>query len=196
MRCARSPDPGVDGEQREPGHRLGRGDPDCLRRRRAGTGLRTRPPTRARIEIDVLNYFRTTGVAGYKADAFVALQPENEEHVKLGVDLVRRRSISGVELPQIDPAADARLVPRHGAGNAAQPRLARRPRRGRSRAYDSRRSDHRDVGPEKADDVGLRGGTPTHATRATCRAIEAADGPRLGSALRRCRPTRSYAALA
>jgi hypothetical protein len=50
------------------------------------------------IEIDVLNYARKYGIGGHKIDAFVALQPENQEHIKLSVDLFGGVYI-GVALP-------------------------------------------------------------------------------------------------
>ncbi len=78
------------------------------------------------IEIDVLNYFRTTGVGGYKADAFVALQPENEEHIKISVDLFGGVYI-GLELPKtidqqddwfVDITAGAAALPGSLGGHA------------------------------------------------------------------------------
>lgn len=50
------------------------------------------------IELDVLNYARTTGVGGYKIDAFASLQPENRDHIKLAIDLFGLAYI-GVALP-------------------------------------------------------------------------------------------------
>lgn len=37
---------------------------------------------RGGVELDVLNYWRQTGIGGYKIDAFVALEPSNLLHVK------------------------------------------------------------------------------------------------------------------
>lgn len=51
------------------------------------------------IEIDVLNYARKTGVGGHKIDAFVTLQPENREHIKLAIDLFGGAYI-GLALPE------------------------------------------------------------------------------------------------
>jgi hypothetical protein len=50
------------------------------------------------VEIDVLNYFRQTGIGGHKIAAFVALDVKNREHVKLAVDLFGGAYI-GVALP-------------------------------------------------------------------------------------------------
>lgn len=38
--------------------------------------------------IDVLNYFRQTGIGGHKLFAYVALEPKNKTHIELGVDLL------------------------------------------------------------------------------------------------------------
>jgi len=38
-------------------------------------------------EIDVLNYFRNTGIAGHKIGAYFACEPANIDHVKIGCDL-------------------------------------------------------------------------------------------------------------
>jgi hypothetical protein len=39
------------------------------------------------VEIDVLNYWRGTGVGGHKFDAYVALEPHNHEHVRDSINL-------------------------------------------------------------------------------------------------------------
>ena len=40
------------------------------------------------VEIDVLNYWRKTGIAGDKIFAYVALEPKNKNHIKLATDLL------------------------------------------------------------------------------------------------------------
>lgn len=37
------------------------------------------------VELDVLNYWRGTGIASHKIGAFVALEPQNQQHVQAGV---------------------------------------------------------------------------------------------------------------
>jgi hypothetical protein len=79
------------------------------------------------VELDVLNYARTTGIGGHKIDAFVALQPENAEHIKLSVDLFGGVYI-GVSLPNtiqgqgdtwtLDITAGADAVPGSLGGHA------------------------------------------------------------------------------
>lgn len=39
------------------------------------------------VELDVLNYWRQTGIGGQKIEAFVALEPRNTSHIKIAVDL-------------------------------------------------------------------------------------------------------------
>lgn len=50
------------------------------------------------VEIDVLNYWRQTGVAGHKIGAFVALEPSNHNHVMDAVYVFEGCYI-GVQLP-------------------------------------------------------------------------------------------------
>lgn len=79
------------------------------------------------VEMDVLSYFRTTGVGGYKADAFVALQPQNREHVLQAGKLFGPPYI-GVALPQtirnqgyrwfVDPTAGGGATPGSLGGHA------------------------------------------------------------------------------
>ncbi len=49
-------------------------------------------------ELDVLNYWRQTGIAGRKIDAYVALEPGNHEHVRAAVYIFGGCYI-GVQLP-------------------------------------------------------------------------------------------------
>jgi hypothetical protein len=53
---------------------------------------------RGAVELDVLKYWRKTGIAGYKIDAFVALEPKNHVHVQAAVDLFGGAYI-GLALP-------------------------------------------------------------------------------------------------
>jgi hypothetical protein len=53
---------------------------------------------RGAVELDVLRYWRKTGVDGHKIDAFVALEPKNHAHVQAAVDLFGGAYI-GVALP-------------------------------------------------------------------------------------------------
>jgi hypothetical protein len=53
---------------------------------------------RGAVELDVLKYWRKTGVGGHKIDAFVALEPKNHQHVEAAVDLFGGAYI-GVALP-------------------------------------------------------------------------------------------------
>lgn len=39
------------------------------------------------VEIDVLNYWRKTGIANHKIDAYVALEPRNHAHIKASIYL-------------------------------------------------------------------------------------------------------------
>ncbi len=50
------------------------------------------------VELDVLNYWRTTGVGGHKIAAFVALEPGNREHLKAACWLFGGCYL-GVQLP-------------------------------------------------------------------------------------------------
>jgi hypothetical protein len=53
---------------------------------------------RGAVELDVLKYWRKTGVDGHKIDAFVALEPRNHAHVQAAVDLFGGSYI-GLSLP-------------------------------------------------------------------------------------------------
>lgn len=50
------------------------------------------------VELDVLNYWRNTGVGGVKIDAFVALEPRNHDHVRAAIDMFGGAYI-GLALP-------------------------------------------------------------------------------------------------
>jgi hypothetical protein len=53
---------------------------------------------RGAVELDVLRYWRKTGIGGTKIDAFVALEPKNHLHVRAAVELFGGAYI-GVALP-------------------------------------------------------------------------------------------------
>jgi hypothetical protein len=53
---------------------------------------------RGAVELDVLRYWRKTGIGGTKIDAFVALEPKNHLHVQAAVELFGGSYI-GVALP-------------------------------------------------------------------------------------------------
>jgi hypothetical protein len=53
---------------------------------------------RGAIELDVLKYWRTTGVGGHRIGAFVALEPKNQAHVKAAINLFGGSYI-GLALP-------------------------------------------------------------------------------------------------
>jgi hypothetical protein len=50
------------------------------------------------VELDVLRYWRKTGVGGYKIDAFMAIEPKNHTHIQAAVDLFGGSYI-GLSLP-------------------------------------------------------------------------------------------------
>lgn len=50
------------------------------------------------FELDVLNYWRTTGIGGHKILAFVAVDPKNRRHVEIAMDLFGGL-YSGLSLP-------------------------------------------------------------------------------------------------
>lgn len=71
------------------------------------------------VEIDVLNYWRNTGIGGDKIFAYVALEPKNKEHIKLAVDLLGGCYL-GVALPLSAQGQEVWSVPATGltGGNA------------------------------------------------------------------------------
>lgn len=74
---------------------------------------------RGGVEMGVLNYWRNIGVGGYKVDAFVSLQPQNREHVKLAVDMFGGAYI-GLALPLTAQTQDVWSLAA-GHGRAATP---------------------------------------------------------------------------
>jgi hypothetical protein len=70
------------------------------------------------VEIDVLNYWRKTGVAGRKIDAYVSLEPGNTQHVRDSINLFGGCYI-GVALPVSAQRQETWTVPPggpHGQG--------------------------------------------------------------------------------
>lgn len=70
--------------------------------------------------LDVLNYFRKTGVGGHKLFGYVALEPRNKTHVELGVDLLGGVDL-GVRLPISAQGQEVWSVPAHGAVGDGEP---------------------------------------------------------------------------
>jgi hypothetical protein len=64
-------------------------DEDVVAAYSAITGYTSADPTsdRGAVELDVLNYWRKTGIGGQKIAAFMALEPGNKSHVKSAIDL-------------------------------------------------------------------------------------------------------------
>ena len=75
-------------------------DQTILKTYEAVTGYKPSEPStdRGAVELDVLKYWRKTGVGGYKIDAFVALEPRNHAHIQAAVDLFGGSYI-GLALP-------------------------------------------------------------------------------------------------
>jgi len=71
-------------------------------------------------EIDVLNYWRKTGIGNHKIDAYVALEPGNHDHVRAGVFLFGGCYI-GLALPISAQTQRVWAVPPHGAHGHGAP---------------------------------------------------------------------------
>lgn len=96
-------------------------DQAILKAYEAVGGYRPSDPStdRGAVELDVLKYWRKTGVGGHKIDAFVALEPRNHAHIKAAVDLFGGAYI-GVALPLSAQTQKVWSVPPGGpSGNAA-----------------------------------------------------------------------------
>ena len=65
------------------------------------------------VEVDVLNYWRKTGIGGRKIFAYAAQEPKNRTHVELAVDLFGGCYL-GVELPLSAQGKDVWSVPPGG----------------------------------------------------------------------------------
>ena len=72
------------------------------------------------VEIDVLNYWRQTGVGGHKIVAYVALEPSNREHVRDACFIFGGCYI-GLALPMSAQTQDVWSVPPGGATGAGAP---------------------------------------------------------------------------
>jgi hypothetical protein len=72
------------------------------------------------VEIDVLNYWRQTGVGGHEIVAYVALEPSNREHVRDACFLFGGCYI-GLALPTSAQKQDVWSVPPGGATGAGAP---------------------------------------------------------------------------
>lgn len=81
----------------------------------------SKPETdRGAVELDVLKYWRKTGVDGQKIDAFVALEPKNHAHVQAAVDLFGGAYI-GLALPVSAQHQQVWSVPPGGATGTGAP---------------------------------------------------------------------------
>jgi hypothetical protein len=72
------------------------------------------------VVLDVLNYWRKTGIAGHKIAAYVSVNPENVEEVKLAVSLFGNIYL-GVQLPLSVQEQPVWTVPAAGTGGSGQP---------------------------------------------------------------------------
>jgi len=72
------------------------------------------------VETKVLNYWRNTGIAGHKIFAYAALEPNNQEHIKLATFLFGGCYI-GVELPLSAQKQKVWSVPPGGAKGSGAP---------------------------------------------------------------------------
>jgi hypothetical protein len=75
---------------------------------------------RGAVELDVLRYWRKTGIGGYKIDAFVGLEPKNHLHVQAAVDLFGGAYI-GLALPISAQRQQIWSVPPGGATGTGAP---------------------------------------------------------------------------
>ena len=66
------------------------------------------------VELDVLNYWKRTGIAGHKIAGYVALSPRNREHIALSIDLLGGCYL-GVALPVSAQTQEVWDVPEGGA---------------------------------------------------------------------------------
>ena len=72
------------------------------------------------VELDVLNYWRKTGIAGHKIDAFAVLEPKNELHIRDSVYLFGGCYI-GVQLPVSAQDKNSWDVPPYGTWGDGEP---------------------------------------------------------------------------
>lgn len=90
-------------------------DADVLAAYSAITGYKPDDPStdNGAVELDVLNHWRTVGIAGRKLGAFVALELRNHEHVKLAVDVLGGCYI-GLAMPEAFQRQVTWSVPAYG----------------------------------------------------------------------------------
>ena len=99
----------------------------------AASGTAGGPTDTGRVELDVLNYWRQSGIGGHRITAFVSVNPRNTEHVRAAIYLFGGLYL-GVALPKTaqsqhvwdvvgNPAADPDAVPGSWGGHAV-PELA------------------------------------------------------------------------
>lgn len=72
------------------------------------------------VELDVLKYWRKSGVGGHKITAFVALEPSNTDHVKIAVDMFGGCYI-GLSLPLSAQTQTIWSVPTNGTHGPGAP---------------------------------------------------------------------------
>jgi hypothetical protein len=72
------------------------------------------------VELDVLNYWRQTGVAGHKIAAYVALEPGNHDHMRIATFLFGA-VYTGIALPQTIQGQEVWSVPPEGLTGAGAP---------------------------------------------------------------------------
>jgi hypothetical protein len=72
------------------------------------------------VELDVLNYWRQTGVAGHQIAAYVALEPGNHDHMRIATFLFGA-VYTGIALPQTIQGQEVWSVPPEGPNGAGAP---------------------------------------------------------------------------
>ena len=111
-------------------------------------------------EIDVLNYWRQTGIAGHKIQAYMALEPSNHTHIMDGTWIFGGCYI-GLALPKSAQAQTSNKqiwsVPPSGTGGRRRTRLLGRTRRPRRRLR-LPQSHGSHLGRAANHDLGLLGG--------------------------------------
>jgi hypothetical protein len=90
-------------------------DQDIISAYEAITGYNPADPStdRGAVELNVLNYWRTTGISGHKISAYTSINPENITHVKAGIYLFGGIYI-GISLPYSAQTQTTWSVPWYG----------------------------------------------------------------------------------
>ena len=135
------------------------------------TGYKPSDPStdRGAVELDVLRYWRKTGVGGYKIDAFVALEPKNHLHVQAAVDLFGGSYI-GLALPVSAQQQKVWSVPPGGPTGTGAPGSWG----GHAvvvEAYDAHGLTDHHLGPEEEDDLVVLGHLLRRVLRLPLRAV-------------------------